>query len=649
MFGTNVRDSTVNNNNRVSNSFNTTNNNIITNILAITNTPTDAPNISFKEYNVRVKLPFRRNPKFSGREDILDRLCQILKLDYQADNNHIGADVQPDSKRKTVVLHGLGGIGKSQIALEYAHRFSRFYTAIFWIDVDDISRRTDSASNILEQLVAHYKTKWRSSPDLQEIANILGIAGTIVPSGKLDKSATDAAIETVHNWLSATENRGWLLLVDNHDNVNEDQLEELVPTCDRGSVIITTRLSNLTSFGECVELGGIGAEAGLELILKSSGKRHQSLDESELGEAREIVKASGELPLALDQAGACISYLRISFSVYRERFAKGLKDVFNKKLPGRSLSPAKAFILTTWELSFQELSDDARHLLHICAFLSNEDIPEELFHRVKRAVRWMKEHVFYWKRLTNFTVKDENKLNDAIGNLFAFSLIKRKDSSDSLWMHPLVHAWTHERASSPLRRQYAEDAIILVASAINIDVNTRSSDDWIFERRILSHLTACQKHVSGYFTGSSSFRVAKAVLALGGAYVHLGYNKQAEELYQTALASFEKTFGKNYPNTPSIVHNIASVFDSEGRYDEAIEYYQRALAGIEKALGKGHPDTLKSTVNHLALVFNRQGRYDEALELFQRALAGLEKALGKHHPDTLKIVTNMALVFVKLG
>ncbi|KAL7274291.1 hypothetical protein RUND412_002816 [Rhizina undulata] len=122
----------------------------------------------------------------------------------------------------------------------------------------------------------------------------------------------------------------------------EDQLDDVVPTCDWGSVIISTRLSNLTSFGECVEVEGIGAEAGLELIVKSPEKRQQSLDESEFGEAQEIFKVLGEPPLALDQAGAYISYLRIPFSVYRQMIRKGLTDLFNKKLPGRALSSVKA-------------------------------------------------------------------------------------------------------------------------------------------------------------------------------------------------------------------------------------------------------------------------------------------------------------------
>ncbi|KAL7266267.1 hypothetical protein RUND412_011193 [Rhizina undulata] len=605
---------------------------------SISNTLPGALNTSFKEYSVRVKLPFRRNPKFSGRKDILDRICEILEPDNQVKQGNLTdalvtcADVQRDFKRKTVVLHGLGGMGKSQIALEYAHQFSRFYTAIFWIDADDISHTTDSACKILDQLVTHYKTKWRSSPDLQEIVNILGIAGSINPSGRLDKSATDAAMETVHHWLSATENRDWLLLVDNHDKPKDDQLDDLIPACDWGSVIITTRLPNLSSFGECVAVEGIGADAGLDLLLKSSGKSQRGLDESELREAREIVKVMGELPLGLDQAGAYISSLQLSFSVYRERIRKGMKVIFSRKLLGPNLSSAKASVLTTWELSFQELSDDAQHLLHLCAFLSNEDIPEELFHRGKSAACW---------------IEDENKLNDAIENLFAFSLVKRKDLSGDLWVHPLVHAWAREHTDSTIRRQHAEEAITLVATAVDKDQYTRSPDDWIFERRILNHLNVCQKNISEHFTGSDSVKIAEATSSIGSAYDNLGYYKQAEELFQMAFAGYEKALGKDHRSSLAAINNLAMIFDNQGRYDEALEWHQRALEGKEKVLGKDHVSTL-DTLHNMALVLDHQERYDDALECLQRALAGYEKTLGKDHPSTLGTVGNMASVFDNL-
>ncbi|KAL7269951.1 hypothetical protein RUND412_007351 [Rhizina undulata] len=193
----------------------------------------------------------------------------------------------------------MGGIGKSQIALEYAHcdRFSRGYTSIFWIDADSDFQTKASAFEVVKQLVSHYAKKWYSSPDYSVIANTLGIPGKIDDSGRILPSVTETALEAVHNWLEKKENRGWLLLVDNKDK-DADDFSRLLPSCNWGSVI---------------------------------------------------------------------------------------------RLAGRNLSPEKASVLTIWELSFQELCDDARQLLQLCAFLDNEDIPEELFRRGKEVVDWILE------------------------------------------------------------------------------------------------------------------------------------------------------------------------------------------------------------------------------------------------------------------
>ncbi|KAL7268612.1 hypothetical protein RUND412_008760 [Rhizina undulata] len=611
--------------------------------------------------------------------DIFDTLCQILQPrelgEPLANTPGIAVDVRTNFGRKSAVLHGMGGVGKSQIALEYAHRYRQCYTSVFWIDANDASRITESAYKIVEQLVEHYASKWRSSPNFQEISNILGIPGSIDASGTLIQSATGVAMKVVHKWLSGNENRGWLLLVDNNDQQKLGDLDKLIPTCDWGSVVITTRLPNLSRFGECVRIEEIGKEAGLELLLKSSGKMQKNPDDSELREAREIVKMLGELPLALDQAGAYISSLETLFSAYRNKLRQGLKVVFDTELDDPSLPSHKASVLTTWELSYQELPEDARQLLELCAFLGNEDIPEELFRRGKSGVSWI--------------LADENRFDDAMKSLFKFSFAKRKDSA-SFWIHPLVHSWVRENMESTLWIQTAENALTLVASTIVKSRNERRSDNWIFERRILSHLKVCQENIAKYFSGSSSIKVAEAASAIGIAYEELGYYEQAEELCQSAVAGYEKAlgsddplimdavhdmalvlfkqkrynealqwyhrvlagktrvYGMDHPSTLDTIHYMALVFDDQGRHEYALEWYQRALAGKEKAHGKDHPSTLK-TVNNMACIFDDQGRFEEALDFYKRALSGYEKGLGKDHPSTLDTVNNIALVFYHQG
>ncbi|KAL7267342.1 hypothetical protein RUND412_010075 [Rhizina undulata] len=399
--------------------------------------------------------------------DILEKIKQILQphgltepLEDKSYNPEMGIVVQTSFGQKIAVLHGMGGAGKSQIALEFAYRFIHCYSAIFWIDADNISRTADSVQNVLHQIIGHYTTKWRASPDYSEIANILGIPGKVIidkDSGNLKPIDMETAKKAIHNWLGKQENKRWLLLIDNHDNA-ERELDTLIPVCDWGRVVVTTRLPELDSFGGGVEIGSIGSEAGLELLLGSSRKNRQTVNDNELREAENIVRALCELPLALDQAGAYIRLSHISFSDYQEKLKKGMKAAFRKKLTGIGLSSEKASVLATWELSFQALSENARHLLHICAFLSNEDIPDDLFRRGKSAIQWIKEE-------TNVISTDENNLDDAIQSLFSFSLAKRKESGRSFWIHPLVHAWVRENTDINVQRQNALDTVSLVASA----------------------------------------------------------------------------------------------------------------------------------------------------------------------------------------
>ncbi|KAL7274425.1 hypothetical protein RUND412_002670 [Rhizina undulata] len=575
----------------------------------------------FHDFSIPVNLPFRRNPRFCGRENTLEKICKILEpLDLaQRQPNTLGT-----SERKKVVLHGMGGIGKSQIALEYSHRFRHCYTSIFWIDANELSRTTENACKIVEQLAAHYASKSRSAPDYQAISNILGIPGKIDSSGRIVQTATEQAIEAVHIWAQVEE------------------LEKLIPT-------------------ELVEVEEIGAEAGLELLLKSLGKHEKPLLHSELGEAKEIVIALGELPLALDQAGAYIRYLKIRFSTYRDRLEKDMEASFWRSVEGFGLSPDKASVLTTWKLSFQELHEDARKMLYLCAFLSNDDIPHELFHRGKSAVGWIK------------AMEEEDRFQDTIGQIFAFSLAKQRDySDDSFYIHPLVQAWTREHIDSALQLQKVEDTIKLVDSTINLNPDEMSSDDWIFERRIFSHLGASKDNISKYFKGLDNPDVSFASMSIGSAYQNLGYYKEAEALFQIALIEREKSLGKGHPSTLEAVHNIGAVFNrqralagkekalgadhpstldtvdniadilhGQKRYDEALKWHQRTLVGKEKMLGADHPSTL-DTVNNIAVIFRSQGRYDQALELSERVLAGKEKALGSDHPSTLDAVDNIA-------
>jgi len=181
----------------------------------------------------------------------------------------VGEDSRPMT-RKTVVLHGLGGMGKSSIALEYSFRYSHSYTAVFWVDVTSRTSLSRSARGIAEHIVADHAKQGHLYEDG---ASTLELRDCLNPNGQI---SSDAAAElrvttAVKEWLAAKHNDEWLLVLDNYDD-DAVEIRLLLPTCDTGNVIITSRKSNLQMLGKTVAVDEIDEVSGIRLCMKSANK-----------------------------------------------------------------------------------------------------------------------------------------------------------------------------------------------------------------------------------------------------------------------------------------------------------------------------------------------------------------------------------------
>jgi len=165
---------------------------------------------------------------------------------------------------KIVVLHGLGGIGKSSIALEYSFRYSKSYKAVFWVDVTSGTSLSQSVRGIAENLVANYA---RQGVSYDSIASTLGLRGLLNPDGEIasNEAAEVRVTAAVKEWLGAQHNEQWLLVLDNYDDVDAVNIHRILPTCDNGNVIITSRKSNLQALGKKVLVDEINEQSGTVL------------------------------------------------------------------------------------------------------------------------------------------------------------------------------------------------------------------------------------------------------------------------------------------------------------------------------------------------------------------------------------------------
>ncbi|KAF8473535.1 P-loop containing nucleoside triphosphate hydrolase protein, partial [Kalaharituber pfeilii] len=576
-------------------------------------------NIPFNISNVR------RNPDFVGRERLLEQLADEI------DEGKAAMDITQ------VVLYGMGGMGKTQIALEYVYRHHKDYSSVFWINASSEQTTKTSFIQIMEQLIEYHATLF-DEPDYKRIGSLLGMAGKLGSVGLFSTEKPEEeqhVIKAVKKWLTAKQNNKWLLVFDNLDDLESFDINDYIPSCDFGTIIITSRRRGSTQGRRGLEVHQMQNNEAEKLLLTSArldlGRLTPEECKFEEAAAAAIVENLGYLPLAIVQAGAYINIQQCLFSYYLREYEINANRLLSRKW---RIGKDDRSVFATWELSFNAIKNQnpkATELLSLCAFLDNNDICEEFLRRgMKLAI-------------------NDTSLADSIHLLFSYSIAKRTEKYDSFNIHPLVHLcilWKLEMEPDEYQKK-AIEAFFMVTSGIAVPKGRkREVNDWIFERRNLPHLFAVERQMK-YLPLEEEESLA-ALDTLYEVYKDHGHYGKGEEICKTVLAVTEKSLGTNHLMTMNHVSNMARVYAGQGKYNQALELYQRALTGYEKVLGTDNLSTL-NTVNNIALIYSNQGKYSQALELYQRALAGYEKALGTDHPSTLDTVNNIASIYYNQG
>ena len=292
-------------------------------------------------------VPLPRNPYFTGREEILKALHAQLGINRTA------------VLRQSSALQGLGGVGKTQTALEYAYRHGLEYSAIFWI-----------AAETEEQVVASF----------------LQIAGTLLLPEREDNDQ-QRVIVAVQRWLST--HGQWLLIWDNVEDLTI--LQRFLPATRSGAILLTTRYQPLGTLARCLNLLPMEEEEGLLFLLRRA--KVLSLDEAseqvhqlaiqapaQYAAAWELVSILGGLPLALDQAGAYLDETRSGLPTYLDLFRTRQDALLQRR--GEGIHDHPDSVSTTFRLSITIATrrhPAVRALLQVCALLQPDAIPEEIF------------------------------------------------------------------------------------------------------------------------------------------------------------------------------------------------------------------------------------------------------------------------------
>ncbi|HEY2911783.1 MAG TPA: FxSxx-COOH system tetratricopeptide repeat protein [Candidatus Angelobacter sp.] len=521
-----------------------------------------------------------RNPVFTGREEVLEMLrTQLIRSGRQA-------------------IYGLGGIGKTQIAVEYAYRYRHDYTAILWVLADS------------EQSIAG---------DFVNIAKALSLP-------EKDNAKQAAIVDGVRRWLDQNEN--WLLIFDQADN--PEDLRKFLPQQRRGHILVTSRKQAFQPVGitRAIALDALSPEAAIEFLLKRTGREPTKGSRV----ARELAKELGYFPLALEQAGAFIVENQTGFEDYLKSFRRSRLSLLQQQ--GPVLGDYKNTLDTTWAINFAEVEKFpvSADLLRLSAFLAPEMIPLELLEKGKA------EAGEPFASKLEAVAEDPVLLDELLKPLADYSLIRRNSSARSYSIHPLVQQVVRDNMGTDTQRSWAERTVRMVSRVFP----RPEFENWQECERLLPHALQCSKHAMNY--NLESWAVAN-VLRNAGSYLHQRARyAEAVPLLQRALAILERVEGQENAGTADCLNSLAWLYDDQGKYAQAEPLSRRALAIKERVLGPGHPDTATS-LDSLAKIYRDQRRYAEAEPLAQRALAIREKVLGPEHPDTATSLNNLAALY----
>ena len=545
------------------------------------------------------------------------------------------------AERKVVVLHGLGGIGKSQLAIEFAKKHRSDYTAVFWLNAKTEDTLKGSFSANARRLPKEFLN--------QELLN-----------GPQNEETLSSTLHEMKTWLSLPGNDRWLLIYDNVDNPqipdNKRQLaydiRPYFPEAHQGSILVTTRWRTLR-IGHPIEVTKLSNdEESISLLVRMSGRAIEEggflrvmlckpmLTLIKDPSIKNLVERLDGLPLALATAGAYLGLTGISVSKYLEHYEKSWLDL-HRTSP--SLPSYDQTIYSTWDLSYiyiREEDESAAKLLKLWAYFDNRDLWYDL-------LRAGKENAPGWFLDVTST---ELAFLSAIGKLRKHALIESLTDSDGYSMHHCVHAWVKSVLWKAIHNQHMMLALKCVGESVPVE---RAPGDWIITQRLFPHAERCLQLVRVWSDGCNPSELIEGCItdfsgSISVLYHKLGKLTEAEPMCQRALSGKEKALGKDEISTLATVNNLGNLYRDQGKLAEAESMYQRALSGKERALGKDHTSVLE-TVNNLGVLYRAQGKLAEAESMYQRALSGREKALGKDHISTLETVNNLGVLYRDQG
>ncbi|KAF7128382.1 hypothetical protein CNMCM5793_003112 [Aspergillus hiratsukae] len=598
--------------------------------LLLSAVPVSRMNQGLMKDNSRVghyMVPLGRNPRFVGRHNEITRLEELVTM-------------QGGPRR--IAVTGLGGVGKTQVALELAYHIGDRdkECSIFWL-----------ACTSYEVIGQTYLN----------MAQALG----------LDDVEPAEAKEEVKTYLSSEEAGKWLLIFDNADDMDmwlsDDgagpALEDFLPQSEQGRILFTTRNRKLAvelTSSNIIPIPDVDEDTAFKILERSLVDKGLLQDHVT---AVAVLEKLAFLPLAITQASAYINKNGLTLSTYfallQQQEAEVVELLSEDFRDEGRYKDIQNPVLTTWLISFKQIQRQdqlAADFLSFMACINPRNIPESLLPAATSRKRGI----------------------DALGLLNAYAFVNSQDTGINL--HRLVHIaarnwlkknalFSHwiQRAADQMRKVFPDDDYTnrelwraYLPHALSLVYQDEFSTQWEEYMDLIENIADCLYSDGRYHEAEMLYtnliRIKRekygpedpstltSMADLAVTYSMQGWSEEAEKLQVQVMEVSKTVLGAEHPHTLTSMGNLASFYAGQGRHDEAEKLELEVLELEKSTLGAEHPSTLTSMAN-LASTYQMQERWDEAEKLQVQVLELEKTTLGAEHPDTLISMSNLASTY----
>jgi hypothetical protein len=557
-----------------------------------------------------------RNPVFTGRRELLEQLERRLQTQSVA-------AVLPQA------LHGEGGVGKSQIAIEYAYRHRADYDVIWWIP-------SERPAQILASVI--------------ELGNRLGLeVGNEVIT----------AVPRVRAALRAgTPYSNWLLVFDNAETL--ETVREYFPEAGTGRVLVTSRNQEWSQIAETLEVDVFSRQESIRLLQR----RNPRLDHPE---ADRLASELGDLPLAIEHASAWLAATDMPVADYLDQLASKRTELADvHPVPRYEMPVAVAANVALDRLATENPA--ALQLLQVCSFFAPEPISRELFAgpRTTPVAAELDE-----------ALQNPSQLNQAIRDIQKYVLARIDHRSNSLQLHRLVQAELKARMPEELRVRMEHGAHVLLAGG-GKPGDPSDQEHWLRYQALASHLTASNAYAceddwarelvlnliafyywwGDYTSGRDLARLVvddwrerlsedhpqtlRAAKWLGWFLWTEGDNDAAAAIQRDTLERYQRTVGPDDGDTIDAMGMVATTLRVAGRFSAARDLDLDAFQRARRLYGEDDPETLRAA-HSLSVSLRLTGEFRTARQLDGDTYRRRVAVLGEDHPETLRTLNNLTI------